>query len=648
MISITLAPYLAGARYAFRVSDESATHTTRSLPDDSDPETLLERWRSRMLSGVIATCVIAILPPVAIMSWQTFRGVPGLADGLWLGYGAIIGLAALAFWRAPYRRRAGVLIGLGYFTISGAIFVDGLSPAQFAATCTLTTLCVLLYGIRLAYWVIAASALSMAVAAYLFHLGYLSPLAAAALDAREPLNWVRVGLFTMFPSATAAVAAGYLLDKLRHTLKAQSQLVARLRDEVTQRERTLAELEATQARLLQAQKLEAIGQLAAGIAHDFNNTLSVVAMEAELLKRRRDEPESVARSAEAMLSAAERASQLTRQLLLFNRVDAARRPVVDIVKTFEECVQVLTRLLPSEITFQVEIAPAPMNVCILPGELQQIVLNLGINARDAMADGGTLHLRLEASELAHDEAQRLGVSPGSYVRFSCRDTGAGMDAATLSRVFEPFFTTRKPGRGTGLGLTNVWNIVQRAKGCVQVQSTLGHGTQLTVHLPLTTAKPVATAEPALSPLGRHETVLVVEDDIRLRALLVTLLADAGYLVLEAASADAALSVEQAHLGAIDLICTDVVMPGKPARELLAEMRVRRPNAGVLVCSGYSEDEQIARGVSTGEYQHLGKPFSRAALLAAVREALDKSRKEAPLASRPADIRTGRDERASQG
>jgi signal transduction histidine kinase/CheY-like chemotaxis protein len=592
-----------------------------------------------MLQGVIVTCVVTLVPSVAMMTWQWLEGVPGLSEGLCLGYISTLSLSALALWRGPERRRAALLIGTGYLFVMAAIFADGFSPAQYPAVCTLITISVLLYGLRVASYLLAASAAGMVAAAYLFHIGYLTPIDAVAIDVRNPINWIRVILFTVYPSATAAVATGYLVDKLRQTLNARSELVARLRDEVVQRERTLAELEATQTRLLQTQKLEAIGQLAAGIAHDFNNTLSVIAMEAELLKRRNTEPSSVALSADALLSAAERGSQLTRQLLLFNRADAARRPVIDVVKAFEECLQVLTRLLPSEITFQVEIATSPMHVCILPGELQQIVLNLGINARDAMPSGGELHLRLEPCELTADDAQRLGVGAGQYVKFSCRDTGAGMDSVTLSRVFEPFFTTKNLGRGSGLGLTTVWSIVQRVRGSIHVDSTPNAGTLLQVCLPLSAAVPVVAQLPVAPSGGTNETILVVEDDIRVRALLVTLLADAGYVVLEAQSADAASSLERAHKGPIDLVCTDVVMPGTPARELLAEIQQRRPAAGVLVCSGYSEDERIARGISSGEFVYLGKPFTRAALLAAVREALQTTRQtqdQQPSAARSAD------------
>ncbi|HEY2734493.1 MAG TPA: response regulator, partial [Polyangiales bacterium] len=444
------------------------------------------------------------------------------------------------------------------------------------------------------------------------------------LDPRSPLNWLRVGLYTLSASGTAAAATSYLLGKLRATLDLRAELIERLSREVAQREQALVELERTQARLLHAQKLEAIGQLAAGIAHDFNNTLSVVTLEAELL-RRRNQPDSIARGVESLLGAAERGSQLTRQLLLFSRPDRIERTVIDATIAFAECVHALKRLLPSELTFEVDIAPGPLPICIHPSELQQIVLNLGINARDALSAGGSLRLTLERRVLAHEAASTLGVRSGAYAILTCRDGGSGMSAATLARVFEPFFSTKGPGRGTGLGLTNVWNIAARAGGTVHADSALGEGSDVSVYLPVALqplAAGITSVGIAAADGGGHETVLVVEDDIRIRALLVATLRDAGYAVLDAANADAALVLEREHLGPIDLLCTDVVMPGRPARELVSELRARRPRAGILICSGYSEDEQIARGIRSGEWKHLDKPFTRGALLSAVRRTLD--------------------------
>jgi signal transduction histidine kinase/ActR/RegA family two-component response regulator len=598
-------------------------HDSARPAADTDGEGSLAKWRARLLNGVIVTSAVALLPAVLIQTWQWLHGLQGVQPGLLLAVIAICSLSALAVWRAPYTRRAALLMALGCGLIATALLIDGLAPAQFVAMCALTTICVLLYSARAAYITLAASGVCMAIAAFVFARGYATPTPAEYLDERNPLNWLRVGLFTLFPSATAAVATNYLLGKLRNTLQTRNRLVRQLSDEVNQRERALAELERTQTRLLHAQKLEAIGQLAAGIAHDFNNTLSVVALEAELLKRGKPDSTRVMRGAEALLGAAERGRQLTQQLLLFGRAEHILRPVIDIVQTFEDCVRALQRLLPSEIAFELETASAPLWVCIPPSELQQIVLNLGINARDAMSHGGSLRMQLERVELVATEAAQLGITAGSYALLSCRDTGSGMDSITLGRLFEPFFTTKGPGRGTGLGLTNVWNIAQRAAGTVQAESPAGKGALLRVYLPLSNAPPTTGDESARpEELHGHETVLVVEDDIRVRALLVSLLADAGYNVLDAACVDGALLLEREHAGKLDLICTDVVMPGRPARELIAQLRERRPDAAILVCSGYSEDEQIARGIRSGEFKHLAKPFTRHALLAAVRGALE--------------------------
>jgi signal transduction histidine kinase/ActR/RegA family two-component response regulator len=588
-----------------------------------DAERMLARWRERVLRGVIWTSITLLIPAGLIHAWQARHGVIGASSGPWVVLTSIVALTALGLWRAPYKLRAGLLVALAMGVLGVSFANEGFAPAQCMLVCMLVSLCALLYSMRVAAWLLGVCMCAMALAAWLFSHGQLTAVPPDHVDVTQPLNWLRIGLYTSFASATLSVASGYLLGKLRRTLQARNTLVARLRAEVAERERAFRELERTQAQLLSAQKLEAIGQLAAGIAHDFNNTLSIVSLEAGLLVRQQSSG-PIKRSAEALLDAAHRGKQLTQQLLLFSRPSGPRtQGTIEGAQVFQECVSVLRRLLPSEITFETDIAAGPLGSSVQASELHQIVLNLGINARDAMSGGGTLRLSLEHCSLQEGAAAALGISAGPYVLLRCRDTGCGMSDATLQRIFEPFFTTKGPGRGTGLGLTNVWNIAKRAGGHVTVQSTLGAGTTFVVYLPLCAA-PEANAEVESAKqdeAASHETVLVVEDDVRIRALLVATLSDAGYRVLDAADADAALAVEARHQGPIHVVCTDVVMPGLKTRDLLAAFQVRRPQMGILVCSGYSEDERIHRGIDAGEFSHLSKPFTRSELLAAIRAAL---------------------------
>jgi signal transduction histidine kinase/ActR/RegA family two-component response regulator len=595
-------------------SDDEALVAGAKPAAGDDGRELLTRWRAKMLRGVLVTSTLSLIPAVLIQLWQAVTGTAGVRNGMFLAIGAIFALAALTYVPISHAARSATLVVIGYVLTAAAIILEGFAPAQFVSVCMLIVLCVLFYSLRVAFLMLVAIAVSMALAASLYEHELIAPLNPAHLDVHNPLNWLRVGMYTLFPSAVAAIATNYLIEQLQETLRA--------------REATLLELQSAQARLLHAQKLQAIGQLAAGIAHDFNNTLSVVALEAELLKQRAASaggPETT-RAAESLLAAAERGTQLSRQLLLFGRAETSERGVIDAVSCVQDCVRTLQRLLPTEIVFDVELSREPMPVRIRSGELQQIVLNLGINARDAMPRGGTLRIELSEQALDARAAASLHIAPGRYVRLLCGDSGTGMDEATLARAFEPFFTTKGIGRGTGLGLTNVWNIAQRAGGAVDVKSARDQGTTLWVYVPLSDA-PIAEHVPSGSvrpPALASETVLVVEDDIRIRALLVTTFSGAGYNVLDACDADAALVVEREHKAAIHLLCTDVVMPGSPVRELIDHFRAHRPSTGIMVCSGYSEDEQIARGVARGELTHLEKPFTGKALLQKARVALDRA------------------------
>lgn len=597
-------------------------------------ELLLNQWRERLLIALISTALVVLLPAWSLQLWQSRHGVSGAELGLWWNLAGMAVLLLLRLWRGPYVLRASIVIGVACTVVAASFVEEGFAPAQCVLVCLVTTVAALLFNARVAAGVLAINVLCMGVAAYAFSRGLRPPHGYEHLDISQPLNWVRMGLYTTFGSATAAVGASYLLSKLRDTLQARTKLLASLRAEVAERERTASVLERTQARLLHAQKLEAIGQLAAGIAHDFNNTLSVVSLEAELLKRH-NVSEPVGRAADALMSAATRGKQLTQQLLLFSRVERRRNAHIEATQVLTACADTLRRLLPAELTFEVAIASGPLWLPLSESELQQIVLNLGLNARDAVSGraGARVCLSLERLQISTEQAALLGVAPGLFCMLRCEDAGEGMSASTLQRAFEPFFSTKPAGRGTGLGLTNVWNIAQSAHGAVHIDSTPGVGTTCCVYLPLSAA---TTADSAVAPgpktIQSGGTVLVVEDDIRIRALIVTTLSEAGYSVLDAPNVDAALVLERNHAGSIEVLCTDVVMPGRPARELIAELRARRPNIGVVVCSGYAPDEQIARGIYSGDCKQLDKPFTRSALLTVVAAALPET-KSTPLHER---------------
>jgi signal transduction histidine kinase/CheY-like chemotaxis protein len=601
-----------GAIYAERVA----------VPVDSaSDEQLLNQWRERLLTALVTTALAVLVPAWALQLWQAAQGVSGAELGLWSNLAGIAALLALRFWRGRYGLRASIVIGVACTVVAASFVEEGFAPAQCVLVCLVTLVAALLFNARIAALVLLANVLCMGAAAWAFSRGLRPPHGYEHLDVGQPLNWLRIGLYTTFGSATAAVGASYLLRKLRETLDARTQLLASLRAEVAERERTASALEHTQARLLHAQKLEAIGQLAAGIAHDFNNTLSVVSLEAELLKLH-SVSEPVERAADALMAAATRGKQLTQQLLMFSRVERRRNARIEATHVLTTCADTLRRLLSAELTFDVTIASGPLWLPLSEGELQQIVLNLGLNARDAVSGRAGAHVRLslEPLQLGPERAAMLGVAPGPFCVLRCEDAGAGMSASTLQRAFEPFFSTKPAGRGTGLGLTNVWNIAQAAHGAVHIDTTPDVSTTCCVYLPLVAA---GSATSMIAPAPKASgTVLVVEDDIRIRALIVTTLGEAGYSVLDAPNVDAALVLERDYAGSIDVLCTDVVMPGRPARELIAVLRTRRPNIRVVVCSGYSPDEQIARGILSGECEHLEKPFTRNALLTVIGTTLE--------------------------
>ena len=378
--------------------------------------------------------------------------------------------------------------------------------------------------------------------------------------------------------------------------------------------------------LLQSQKMEAVGRLAGGIAHDFNNLLTTVLGYSTLLLQSQGAGQAPDKRIVEIKRAAERAAGLTRQLLAFSRKQVIQPRITDLNRVVAEMEEMLRRLIGEDIEFVFTHASQPALVRADPGQLEQMLMNLVVNARDAMPRGGRLEVEVAALELGMPREQgEHSVPAGAFIVLTVRDTGSGMDRETLARVFEPFYTNKERGKGTGLGLAMVHGIVQQNNGHVFVRSDVGVGTKFAIYLPRTEGQPAAAEEKPVSvrPPAGAETLLLVEDEATVRELVHELLVREGYTVLEAADGVAALAVAARHPGPIHMLVTDVVMPGMSGGELASRFLRERPGVRVLYISGYSDDAIVRAGISQADSAFLQKPFSYESFVAKVREVLDR-------------------------
>jgi PAS domain S-box-containing protein len=385
----------------------------------------------------------------------------------------------------------------------------------------------------------------------------------------------------------------------------------------------ISERKLLEEQIRQSQKLEAIGLLSGGIAHDFNNLLSVIISYGQFLVDDLAAHDPRRADAEAIVSAGERASALTRQLLAFSRRQVLEPTTTDLDAVVGGVDKMLRRLIGEDVELIVR-GQAPHTIRVDVGQLEQVIMNLAVNARDAMPSGGRLVIDTEEVEVDEHVATEIGCPAGSYAVLSVSDTGCGMDDATRARIFEPFFTTKPSGHGTGLGLSTVYGIVRQSGGAVTVYSEPGLGTVFRVFLPLVDA-PAATRarrQSAATRPGGHETVLVVEDDARVRDAVTRILENEGYTVLRAKDGGEAFSVFDGHAGRIDLLLSDVILPGTSGPDIATGVQLRSGETRVLFMSGYTDHPTLREGVLRGSLQLLHKPFSRTGLVAKVREILD--------------------------
>jgi len=399
-------------------------------------------------------------------------------------------------------------------------------------------------------------------------------------------------------------------------------------EDITERRQTQEALRKSEEQLRQWQRVEAIGRLAGGVAHDFNNLLMTIKGCSELLLNAFDRRDPRREEVEEILKAGERATSLTRQLLAFGRRQVLQPQVLDLNSLVINMDKMLRRLIGEDIQLVTVLDQELWSVKVDPGMIEQVIMNLAVNSRDAMPNGGKL--TIETANIIHDEnyaSRHISMKPGYYVMVAVSDNGCGMDKETQSHLFEPFFTTKEKGKGTGLGLSTVYGIIKQSGGNIWVYSEPSQGTTFKIYLPrvektATVYKPKASSPPAP---GGTETILLVEDEEAVRTMVSKILRNKGYTVLEAAHSEEAFEISERHEGPIHLMVTDVIMPQMSGPELAERLAPRLPEMKVLYMSGYPDNTIVQHGVLEPGTAFLQKPFTLNALESKVREVLDGTR-----------------------
>lgn len=584
-------------------------------------------WRAGVLAGVTKwTARLGGVLALALVATAALRTPARLIEpGFVVMIATYLGVVALRYQTSlPYRWHALALCGLVYGTGAAALHSLGVQPGP--------TLVV-------AFVVIAARLFSgagaMVVSLVLgtgavLSAGLAHPASVSWID-EAPLGawfWMRFGLGFAMPTGVIAMLVAHVVEQLERSLLATAAALSRSGVAEAERERSQEALAKAEKALLRSQKLEAVGRLAAGVGHDFNNTLQVMLSWASILKDE-ENPATIAEGLDAIERAALQGRELTHRLLAFGRRDV-RTPVrASPAKLVRESAGSLRRLLPEDIAIELSIDEGAPDVLVDSDQLAHVLLNLGINARDAMPAGGALRVSVATLQPGEVPEGAPPLARDGLVCVTVQDTGVGMSPEVLGHLFEPFYTT-KGERGTGLGLATSYALVRRNGGTIRVESAPGEGTSVHLYFPSHVGEAAAAelGEPALH-YAAGGVVMIAEDDSDVRRTMVHALQAAGYEVLETADASGAMQLIDERGCDVDVLCTDGIMPGGGTRQLIEHYLACRPGGQVIVCSGYVQEELLRRDLDAGAHAYLPKPFHTNDLLVRIRRLLEQARVSGP-------------------
>ena len=611
-------------------------------PGAEPVEDILHQLRTRVL--LVALNVLAVTMPLVcgILAWQAYAAGSLSTGTLALcSWGLVFPVLRLFRSRMTFRTSALVLLTVLLMSAAMVAVRGGLTIGNLAVSVLVILLATLFFGRHGAMAALVAVVLVIVTSGVLVVEGYLPPMSRELWDPLNPTVWVRQTFIMTLLGVVMAATELYVVERLAHQVDVHQKLAAHEREqrlalEQSERERVREREQREQAlrALEQSRRIEALARMAGGVAHDFNNALTVIVGGAEMAKLRRDFPDEVEECLDEVLRAAAGAADLSRRLLMLGRQHIAKPTPTAIASLVDRLQTPMRRILADDIHLVVNPPAEDATALVDEPQLERALLNLVINAGDAMPRGGTVTIAWRVEDVV--SAPHL--ADGRYVSLGISDTGQGMDQETLDRIFDPFFTTKIDKGGTGLGLATVYAFTKESHGAVDATSEPGTGTTITIWLPEARGlhppgpAPLAAQQATVATVPAGARVLVVEDRADVRASMSRILSHHGFVVIETSDGDSALRRLAADQ-AFALMCIDGVMPGLETATVIERARELAPSMPVLVCSGHVQEELLRRGIATGRYAFLSKPYSSQQLLASVTQVLG-SRGDSPVAAPP--------------